>query len=138
MQYKIPIQIENEDVIVAWLSLRQIVIIMVWWWLAYVVFKNAEPRVGATLGLTFSIPLAVIGIVIALVKVSEMTFLPLILNYFRMFLNSRERKWSQWVDSYSELKIGYVTPPNQKKVITANKSFKQTMSDELMENIENL
>ncbi len=30
MQYKIPIQIENEDTIVAGLSLRQLIIIMVW------------------------------------------------------------------------------------------------------------
>lgn len=30
MQYKIPLQIENEDVIVAGLSLRQLVILMVW------------------------------------------------------------------------------------------------------------
>lgn len=30
MQYKIPIQIENEDTIVAGLSIRQLVIMMVW------------------------------------------------------------------------------------------------------------
>lgn len=30
MQYKIPLQIENEDVIVAGLSLRQLAIMMIW------------------------------------------------------------------------------------------------------------
>jgi hypothetical protein len=30
MQYKIPIQIENEDTIVAGLSLRQLTIMMIW------------------------------------------------------------------------------------------------------------
>jgi hypothetical protein len=30
MQYKIPVQIENEDPIMLWLSLRQLMIIMVW------------------------------------------------------------------------------------------------------------
>ena len=40
MQYKIPLQIENEDIIVAGLSLRQLIIMMVWGGLAYTVFKN--------------------------------------------------------------------------------------------------
>lgn len=42
MQYKIPIQIENEDVIVANLSLRQLMILMAWGGLGYVIFKKAE------------------------------------------------------------------------------------------------
>jgi hypothetical protein len=32
MQYKIPVQIENEDPIVLWLSIRQLAIIFIWWW----------------------------------------------------------------------------------------------------------
>lgn len=45
MQYKIPIQIENEDPIVLGLSLRQLTIMMMWGGLAYTIFKSIEPQI---------------------------------------------------------------------------------------------
>lgn len=95
LQYKIPIQIENEDVIVLGLSLRQLVIIMIWGGIAYGLFRFAEPRIGAQPALIVAIPFVVIGLIVALMKISEMTFLPVTLNYFRLLLNSKERRWSQ-------------------------------------------
>jgi hypothetical protein len=109
MQYKIPIQIENEDTIVAGLSLRQLIIIMVWWGIAYSLFKYAEPRAGAEVGLIIAVPIIVIGLTIALVRVAEMTFLPMILNFIRLSLTSRTRVWSQWTDGFSAGDIGYVS-----------------------------
>lgn len=107
MQYKIPIQIENEDTIVLGLSLRQLGIIMGFGGVAYAIFKSLEPQIG-TAAMVLAIIVAVIGVGIALVRVSEMTFLPLVLNYFRLTLNGQERVWAMGTDSYHELEIGYV------------------------------
>lgn len=46
MQYKIPVQIENEDTIFLGLSLRQIIIFMIGGGFAYMVFKSLEAGVG--------------------------------------------------------------------------------------------
>ena len=138
MQYKIPIQIENEDVIVASLSLRQLMIMMIWGGIGYGVFKYAEPRVGATIALWFGGPFLLIGIVVSLIKISEMTFLPATLNFFRLSLNARSRMWSQGADSYSEMDIEYVTPSNPVKEAKANKSYEQMSSNEFDDNIGKL
>lgn len=124
MQYKIPIQIENEDTIVFGLSLRQLIIIMVWGGAAYGLFQFLEPRIGSAAGLVFAIPLAIIGIVIALVRIAEMTFLPFILNLMRMSLNGQSRPWSQGTDTYSELEIGYIVNSSAKEISpTSKESF---------------
>ena len=138
MQYKIPIQIENEDVIVAWLSLRQLMIMMLWGGIGYGIFKYAEPRIGVTIGLWLGGPFVLIGVIVALVRISEMTFLPATLNFFRLSLNAKSRMWSQWADSYSEMDIGYITPTIAVKEAKANKSYEQVTTDELDDNIGKL
>lgn len=40
MQYKIPVQVENEDPIFLGLSLRQLMIIMIGWGFAYMIFQS--------------------------------------------------------------------------------------------------
>lgn len=130
MQYKIPIQIENEDVIVAWLSLRQLMIMMIWGGIGYGIFKYAETRIGPTIGLWLGAPFVVIGIIVALMRISEMTFLPVTLNFLRLSLNAKSRTWSQWADSYSEMDIGYITPINSQKETKSNKTYEQVRSDE--------
>ncbi|NRH21378.1 PrgI family protein [Candidatus Gracilibacteria bacterium] len=138
MQYKIPIQIENEDVIVAGLSLRQIMIMMVWGGIGYGLFKYAEPRLGSNIGLIIGSPFVLIGVVIALMKISEMTFLHVALNFFRLTLNSKLRIWSQGTDSFSDMEIGYITPSNSQKEVISNKSYEQIAGDEFETNIKKL
>ncbi len=137
LQYKIPLQIENEDTIVAGLSLRQLVIMMIWGWIAYSVFKFAEPRVGPEISLIFAVPLVVIGITIALLRIAEMTFLPTVLNFFRLSLNSRSRAWSQGTDGYSAADIGYSGGDAQKSKEKENISLVTRMweSEEVNEQI---
>jgi hypothetical protein len=137
MQYKIPIQIENEDTIVLGLSLRQLTIMMVWAGLGYAVFKSLETRVSPQAGLIFASPFVLIGIVIALIKVAEMTFLPTILNFFRMTLNSKTRLWSQGTDSYSDIDVGYVAVNQQKAPAVSKKSLESAMNEDetITENI---
>jgi hypothetical protein len=138
MQYKIPIQIENEDVIVAGLSLRQLMIMMIWAWVGYGIFKYTEPRLWWQIGIILGAPFALIGVIVALLKISEMTFLPATLNFLRLSLNSKSRMWSQWADSYSEMEIGYILPNNPQKEVKSNKSYDQMSSDELENKIGKL
>ncbi len=130
MQYKIPIQIENEDTIVAGLSLRQLAIMMLWWGIAYGIFQKLSATAWETVGLFVAIPIVITGITIALLKVSEMTFLPTILSIIRLSLNAKSRMWSHGTDSYSDLEIGYVILPNQAKLSESNKSLESRISDD--------
>jgi len=115
MQYKIPVQIENEDPIVLWLSLRQLAIIIVWWTLAYNIFTSLSPNLWAEIAF---IPAAIVGwiaLMIALFRFSEMTFIPYILSFIRFKSNIEERKWIKWVDSYQPIDIWYLTSSQSKK-----------------------
>jgi PrgI family protein len=128
MQYKIPIQIENEDTIVAWLSLRQLAIMMLWWWVAYGVFQKLSVSAWETVALIVALPIVALGIIIALVKVSEMTFLPTILSMIRLSLNAKSRSWSVGTDSYSDLEVWYVILPTQVKENKENQSLESRMN----------
>lgn len=121
MQYKIPVHIENEDKIFLNLSIRQMVIIMIFWGIGYAIFKSLEPQVGGGIALFPGGAVAFIGVVIALFKHSEMTFLPFVFNLLRSNINAGSRTWGRWTDSYPNLEIGYVRPIDaisEKKVIS--------------------
>ncbi|MDD5376932.1 MAG: PrgI family protein [Candidatus Gracilibacteria bacterium] len=108
MQYKIPVQIENEDKIFLNLSLRQLTIIMVGGGFGYTIFKSLEPNVGASVALFPAIIVTGLAVVIALFRHSEMTFVPFLLNMIRLNLNVGNRLWSKGVDSYTSLEVGYI------------------------------
>ena len=140
MQYKIPIQIENEDTIVLGLSLRQLGIMMAFGGIAYALFQFLESRIGG-IALVPAIIVAGLGIGIALVRIAEMTFLPLTLNFLRMSLNGKARPWSQWTDSYTELEIGHISTSNEKIVQTTSKaSFTSSIAnnEDFAEKLKNL
>lgn len=115
MQYKIPVQIENEDPILLWLSLRQLAIIMIWWWIAYQVFKSLEANLWTEIALVPSLIIATIAFLVAVFKSYEMTFVPFILSFLRLNINSKERKWIAWVDSFDCLKIWYIKLDEKKE-----------------------
>lgn len=125
MQYKIPVQVENEDKIFLNLSLRQLAILMVWLWIAYYLFKNLEKNLWWTVAVFPSWVIAFITIWIALFRNSEMTFLPFMLNLIRLKLNVWTRVWSKWTTSYSKMEIWYVTQDNstQEKIQTWTKEI---------------
>jgi hypothetical protein len=129
MQYKIPIQIENEDPIVLGLSLRQLIIIMMWWGLAYVIFKSLESQIWPQWALLIAAPFAFIGIIIAVIRVAEMTFLPFVLNLIRLKLNANERKWSLGCDGYSDIEVWYVSISTERKWAEANKSIEAVLQE---------
>ncbi len=115
MQYKIPVQIENEDPIVLWLSLRQLAIIMIWWWIWYSLFTSLVVSMPVEIAALPSLFIAIIAIMIAIFKYSEMTFIPFVLSFIRFKTNMEERKWVKWVDSFQPMDIGYITNTQLKK-----------------------
>lgn len=115
MQYKIPIQIENEDTIIFDLSLRQLGLIIVGVILAFGLFNKFQGTIPNTPLFIICIVIILIFFVIAKFRTHEMTFLPFILNLARYKINGNGNngEWRVWVrgtDSYSTLKIGYVAP----------------------------
>ncbi|MDD5769382.1 MAG: PrgI family protein [Candidatus Gracilibacteria bacterium] len=125
MQYKIPVQIENDDPIVLGLSLKQLIIMMVGGAMAYGTFNSLEPKIGGEVALIPTIVLVLITLFIALFKQYEMTFLPFILALLRFNINFKERYWIKAVDSFSPLDIGIIV--NQEKKEDNNIDFKDKM-----------
>ena len=115
MQYKIPVQIENEDPIVLWLSLRQLAIIMIGWWIWYSLFTSLAPNIWVEIAMIPSLAIALIALIIAIFKYSEMTFIPFVLSFIRFKTNMEERKWIKWIDSFQPIDIWYLTSIQSKK-----------------------
>ncbi|MCD5385120.1 PrgI family protein [Candidatus Gracilibacteria bacterium] len=115
MQYKIPVQIENEDPIVAGLSLRQLAIIMIGGSIAYSLFTSLQKSLGTEIALIPAIIIGGIALLIALFRYSEMTFIPFILSFIRFKTNLEERKWMKGIDSFQPIDIGYLTSSQSKK-----------------------
>ena len=136
MQYKIPIQIENEDTIIFDLSLRQIGIIVVGVILAFGVFNKFQNTITNTPLFIACIFIIAIFFIVAKFRTHEMTFLPFLLNLARFRINgngpnNEGRVWIRGVDSYSTLQIGYVA--TQDVVEKGKKREKDTkkLSDKL-------
>lgn len=115
MQYKIPIQIENEDPIIWILSMRQLGIIFSGLWIWYASYSSLEKVTSSTeLALIPLIFFTAIAFTIALFKYSEMTFMVFLFALLRNWVNDQERYWQKWVDSFSGLEIWFITDINNK------------------------
>ncbi len=115
MQYKIPVQIENEDPIFLGLSLRQLMIIMIGFGIAYLLFQNLAPQTGGEVALIPSGAIAALTVAVAVFKYNEMTFVPFILSLIRFNIFPKERSWQNTVDSFQSIDIGFVTNFEEKK-----------------------
>ena len=114
MQYKIPVQIEKADNIIFGLSLKQLGILVVGWWIAYTIFTNLAESYGFEIAIIPSIVIGVITAFVALIKIYEMTFLQLILSYIRFNVNLKDRSFLKWIDSFQPIEIGFVTSNDSK------------------------
>lgn len=131
MQYKIPIQIENEDPIVFGLSLRQLAIIFIWSAIWYGTFSSLQPYAWTKAAALPAIIIAALWIAIAVFKFSEMTFMVFLVNILRYYVNYKERYWQKWVDSYSALDIWYVV-----NVVNKAKKVDLSSKEEKLQNLE--
>lgn len=124
MQYKIPVQIENEDPIFLGLWLKQLAVIMVGWGIAFQVFDSLK-WIWKEVAAIPALLIFGLTVLIAVFKHSEMTFIPFILAILRRILNWTQRKWIKWVDSFEPMHIGYIKSSNEKKKL--NISFESKL-----------
>ncbi|PIE85476.1 hypothetical protein CSA08_01820 [Candidatus Gracilibacteria bacterium] len=123
MQYKIPVQIENDDPIMFGLSLKQLIIIVVSFGLGFGIFKSLVKQTGTEVAFIPAFIVFALGLLIALFKHSEMTFIKFILAFIRLKLNRKQgRVWMKGVDSFQPIDIGYVLLKNEK--VEKNIDFK--------------
>lgn len=115
MQYKIPVQIENEDPIFLGLSLRQLVVVMAGLGLAYGIFQSLAPKTGGEIALIPSGIVAAFTIAIAIFKYNEMTFIPFLLSVIRFNIFPKQRYWQNQIDSFQPIDIGFLTNEEEKK-----------------------
>jgi len=115
MQYKIPVQIENEDPILLWLSLKQLIIMLIWWSISYSIYDGLAPVSTSAVALIPAIFVFLIFLMVVLFKHSEMTFIPFVLNAIRLNLNNQPKIWVKSVDSFEPIKIWYTTWIIEKK-----------------------
>jgi len=130
MQYKIPVQIENEDPIFLGLSLRQLMILMIGFSFAYLIFTSLEPNTGPEIALIPSGVVAIITFLIAVFKQYEMTFVPFVLALILMWAFPKERKWEQGTDVFQPIDVGFLVATETKKKESIDLSQKiDTMQD---------
>lgn len=138
MQYKIPVQIENDDPIVLWLSLKQLAIIMVWAWIAYAMFNSLVKIVWQEISSIFWIIIFAITLLIALFKQYEMTFVPFILALLRFNISFKERTWQSTIDSFSPLDIWIISITEVKNTWNIDVENKSEKIIELQEKLNRL
>lgn len=139
MQYKIPVQIENEDPIMFWLSLRQLVIIMAWFWLAFGIFKSLAKQSWPEIAFIPSFIIFAIFLLIALFKHYEMTFVSFIFAFIRLKSNNKQgRIWMKWVDSYQPIDIWYVLIETDKVEKSIDFKVKIDKINELSDKIDKI
>ena len=138
MQYKIPVQIENEDPIFLGLSLRQLTIIMVGFWIAYGIFQSLMPSVWWEIALIPSGFIAILTVLIAVFKIHEMTFVPFVLSLIRLNIFPKERKWEMNTDSFWSLDIGFLTSETEKKQQSIDIGKKIDTIEELQEKLKKI
>jgi len=136
MQYKIPIQIENEDTIIFGLSLRQLGIIIVWLIISFGLFNKLQGTLGNTPLFIICAFIMMIFIVIAKFRTHEMTFLPFVLNIMRFRINGngnngQGRVWIRGVDSYSPLEIGYVQSDSYVEANIKHKKSTENLAEQV-------
>lgn len=115
MQYKIPVQIENEDPILLGFSLKDLTIIMIGGGIGYTIFNSLAPKAGAEVAFVPAIIPVVIAVIIAKFNVAGMRFITFILSAIRFNINPKERMWFNSVDSYQPIDIGFLSNIQEKK-----------------------
>jgi len=138
MQYKIPVQIENEDPIFLGLSLRQLTIIMIGFWVAYAIFQSLAPNTGWEIALIPSGFIAGITVAVAVFKYNEMTFVPFILSLIRLNIFPKMRKWENGTDSFQPLDIWFLSQEWLKKTDDVDMQEKIDTMSELQEKLKNI
>ena len=105
MQFKIPQNVEVEDKIIAFISFKQLFIIMGGGGIAYIVYIIAVDKFPIT---AWAIPVVVIlllTVLTAFFKIDNITFAKAILLFLEMIINPKKRLWETSSNFISQLDI---------------------------------
>ena len=109
MQYKIPVQIENEDPILLGLSLKDLIIVMIGAGIGYVIFTSLWPKVGWSIALIPALIPFIISVAIVKFNIAGMKFMTFIFALLRSIINPKNRMWYNGVDSFQPIDIGFLS-----------------------------
>lgn len=118
MQYKVPQNVQIEDRILPFMTLRQLIIVMVGGGLAYLVYLNLQHQVMEV----WLPPVVVIGgltAAIAFLKIRGIPFLQYVLLALEQYLNETKRVW---VQSAGEILVPEVKPRTTAPQVAAKKT----------------
>jgi len=138
MQYKIPVQIENEDPILLGLSLRQLAIIMFGFAVAYGIFQSLAPKAGGQIALLPSGIIALFTVAVAIFKYNEMTFIPFLLSLIRFIIFHEPRTWRNGIDGFQAIDIWFVTNNEEKKQENVDMQEKIDTMQELQDKLKKI
>lgn len=128
MQFKVPQNVQIEDKVLPFMTMRQLIICFIGGGLAYIVYIGMElqpmeiwlPPVAILVGLTLSI---------AFVEINGVPFVSFILLVLEQFLNERKR-W--WIKSAGDI---YLTDTPQIKKVIAKQEARKRLTPEMLERL---
>lgn len=128
MQFKVPQNVQIEDKVLPFMTMRQLIICFIGGGIAYVVYISMElqpmeiwlPPVAILVGLTLSI---------AFVEINGVPFVNFILLVLEQFLNERKR-W--WIKSAGDI---YLTNTPQIKKVVATQETRKRLTPEMLERL---
>ena len=138
MQYKIPVQIENEDPIILGLSLRQMIIVLAGGGIGYAIFNALVPVVWVEIAAIPWVLLLVLALLIAKFYQYGMTFTQFVFAFLRSKANLSDRKWVQGIDSFQPIDIGFISQEEEKPKTKVDFSDKASKIQELEEKLNKI
>lgn len=118
MQFKIPQNVDIEDKIVAFLSFRQLFILLGGGGIAYVVYTATVGRVPPYAYIIPMVVIMVFTVLIAFLKMDNLTFVRMTLLFFERLINPTQRVWRHYSSlptliDYYEADLQVTTPVKQ-------------------------
>lgn len=96
MQFKIPQNVDIEDKIVAFISFRQLFILLGGGGIAYVVYSATVGRVPPYAYIIPMVIIIVFTVLIAFLKMDNLTFVRMVLLFLERLINPSQRVWRHY------------------------------------------
>lgn len=115
LQYKVPQKIDMEDKIIGPLTLKQFTYLMVGGMITYATIKSYN----ITLFLFFGLPVGLIALALAFIKVQDQPFSKFLLSLTMYFIKPRSRIWSKdWQMKFEQKEIVQKTKKEKPKEVS--------------------
>lgn len=134
MQFKIPQNVQLEDKIVGPVTLKQLVILGAGGGFDYFLYISLSKLLVLSLTLFFVIPIALLVLAIAFLKIQGLTFIQYVIASLEFYIKPRQRVWTQ---GGAEVFIS-ITQPAPKTAAQLKQEKQQSNAPKDMSNLEEL